>query len=211
ENTKQAKEDKRKNNYNANGFADIYNLTVMAYGGTQPQNISVLNSQNAGRAYLLPSIPPVLEKRNVKLPKFDFFKQCLYRKNFQESFKNLHKLMQLEINNINIRNAINKVIGFIVDDVLFTAFKIRQYESAWSMGDAYANLPIAQKIWLDNAYQNERLEQIEWRDEISQDIARWLLRTYKDLIYGALLLGDVELQKINQLITELIEQDKEFF
>ncbi len=211
EKTKQAKEDKRKNNYNANGFADIYDLTVTAYGGTQPQNISVLNSQNAGRAYLLSSIPPSLEKRNVRLPKFDFFKQCLYRKNFQESFKNLHKLMQLEINNINIRDAIHKIIGFIVDDVLSAAFKIRQYESGWSRSGVYLNLPLAQKIWLDDAYLEKRLEQNEWRDEVSQAIARWVLRTYKDLIQGAFLLGDVEFQKINQLVTEAIEQDKEFF
>lgn len=211
ENTKQAKEDKKKNNYNANGFADIYDLTIMAYGGTKPQNISALNNQNEGKAYLLPSIPPVLEKRNVRLPRFDFFKQCLYRKNFQESFKNLHKLMQLEINNVNIRNAIDKTIGFIVDEVLFTAFKIRQYEDGWSMGSTYSNLPLAQKIWLDNAYHAKGLEQSEWRDEISQAIARWVLRTYEDLIKGAFLLGDVELQKINQLVTEVIEQDKEFF
>lgn len=211
ENTKQAKEDKRKNNYNANGFADIYDLTIMAYGGTKPQNISALNNQNGGKTYLLPSIPPALEKRNVKLPRFDFFKQCLYRKNFQESFKNLHKLMQLEINNVNIRNAINKIISFIIDDVLFTAFKIRQYESGWSIDGAYSNLPLAQRIWLDDAYQEKRLEQNEWRDEVSQSIARWVLRTYKDLIQGAFLLGDVELQKINQLVAEVIEQDKEFF
>lgn len=211
ENTKQAKDDKRKNTYNPIGFADIYDLTIMAHGGTKPQNISALNNQNGGKTYLLPSIPPVLEKRNVKLPRFDFFKQCLYRKNFQESFKNLHKLIQLEINNVNIRNAIDKTIGFIVDDVLFIAFKIRQYESGWSTDAAHSNLPLAQKIWLDNAYQAKRLEQTEWRDEISQAIARWVLRTYEDLIKGAFLLGDVELQKINQLVIEIIEQDKEFF
>lgn len=211
EKTKQAKEDRRKNNYNANGFADIYDLTIMAYGGTKPQNISALNNQNGGKTYLLPSIPPVLEKRNMALPRFDFFKQCLYRKNFQESFKNLHKLMQLEINNIHIRNAINKIIGFIVDEVLFAAFKVRQYESGWSLNGAYSNLPLSQKIWLDDAYQEKRLEQTEWRDEVSQAIARWILRTYNDLIQGGFLLGDVELQEINQLITNAIEQDKEFF
>lgn len=211
ENTKQAKEDKRKNNYNTNGFADIYDLTIMAYGGTKPQNISALNNQNGGKAYLLPSIPPVLEKRNVKLPRFDFFKQCLYRKNFQESFQNLHKLMQVEINNVHIRNAIDKAIGIIIDEVLFTAFKIRQYGDGWSTDGGYSNLPSAQKIWLDDAYQAKRSEQAEWRDEISQAIARWVLRTYEDLIKGAFLLGDVELHKINQLVIEIIEQDKEFF
>src|SRR5690606_31155764 len=84
--TKNAKENRKKNEHDEQGYADIYELTVTAYGGTQPQNVSVLNSQNAGRAYLLPSYPPVLEKRTVRLPKTDFFAQSLYRRNFQEGF-----------------------------------------------------------------------------------------------------------------------------
>ena len=84
--TKEAKEKRKKNEHDAIGYADIFDLTVTAYGGTQPQNVSVLNSQNAGRAYLLSSCPPILEKRTVRLPSIDFFAQCLYRKNYQDSF-----------------------------------------------------------------------------------------------------------------------------
>ena len=95
--TKEAKEKRKKNEHDAIGYADIFDLTVTAYGGTQPQNVSVLNSQNAGRAYLLSSCPPILEKRTVRLPSIDFFAQCLYRKNYQDSFLQLHKFMQLDI------------------------------------------------------------------------------------------------------------------
>jgi CRISPR-associated protein Csy1 len=73
EDTKQAKESRKKNEHHEVGYSDIFDLTVTAYGGTQPQNVSVLNSQNAGRAYLLSSCPPVLEKRAIRLPKTDFF------------------------------------------------------------------------------------------------------------------------------------------
>jgi hypothetical protein len=41
----------------------IWNLTAIGYGGTKPQNISVLNNQNGGIAYLLSSMPPILQKR----------------------------------------------------------------------------------------------------------------------------------------------------
>jgi CRISPR-associated protein Csy1 len=37
----------------------ILNLTKIGYGGTKPQNISVLNNQNGGIAYLLSSMPPI--------------------------------------------------------------------------------------------------------------------------------------------------------
>ena len=77
--TKEAKEKRKKNEHDAIGYADIFDLTVTAYGGTQPQNVSVLNSQNAGRAYLLSSCPPILEKRTVRSPPTDFFAQSLHR------------------------------------------------------------------------------------------------------------------------------------
>ncbi|WP_158006880.1 type I-F CRISPR-associated protein Csy1 [Piscirickettsia litoralis] len=51
----------RDSEYSSEGFADIYNLAVIGYGGTKPQNISVLNSKNGGKAYLLPSIPPSMK------------------------------------------------------------------------------------------------------------------------------------------------------
>ena len=116
--TKNAKENRKKNEHDEQGYADIYELTVTAYGGTQPQNVSVLNSQNAGRAYLLPSYPPVLEKRTVRLPKTDFFAQSLYRRNFQEGFIQLHQFMQLDLNNIDIRTAIRNIIQYAIVRVL---------------------------------------------------------------------------------------------
>jgi CRISPR-associated protein Csy1 len=61
EETKQAKETRKKNEHHVTGYDDLFDLTVTAYGGTQPQNVSVLNSKNAGRAYLLASTPPKLK------------------------------------------------------------------------------------------------------------------------------------------------------
>jgi CRISPR-associated protein Csy1 len=211
EETKQAKESKRKNECHHVGFTDIYDLTFTCYGGKHPQNISYLNSQNDGKAYLLPSVPPSLERRSTRLPNENFFTQSLYRNKFQESFSSLHKLMQLDINNINIRDAIHNIIRFIVDEILATAFKIRQYDSGWSNNDYYSNLPKSQRVWLDNVYQDERLAQIEWKEGISQEIARWVLKSYEKSILGSYMLGDIELQKISKIVIEAIEQDKEFF
>jgi CRISPR-associated protein Csy1 len=119
--------------------------------------------------------------------------------------------MQLDINNINIRDAIHNIIRFIVDEILATAFKIRQYDSGWSNNDYYSNLPKSQRVWLDNVYQDERLAQIEWKEGISQEIARWVLKSYEKSILGSYMLGDIELQKISKIVIEAIEQDKEFF
>lgn len=208
--TKQAKEYKKGNEYHHAGFSDIYDLTVTAYGGTQPQNISVLNSQNAGRAYLLPSVPPNLERRNNRLPNTSFFAQCLYRNKFYDSFVSLHRLMQLEINNTKIRNAIHNIISYIIDEILVIAFKIRQTDVGWSNQDYYANLSKNQRIWLDDFYQEDRLIQIDWREEISQEISRWILRSYEKSISGSYLLSNIELQEVYQMVNDAIKQDEEF-
>ena len=210
--TKLAKDRRKKNELDDVGYADIYDLTVTAYGGTQPQNVSVLNSQNAGRAYLLSSAPPQFEKRTIRLPKTDFFAQCLYRKNFQESFIQLHNFMQLNLNNTDIRTVIRNIIQFVIDQVMFQAFKIRQsYAEGWSNEDYYVSLPKLQRVWLDDFYENEREQDDEWRDELSREIARWILRSYEKSIEGSFTLGTGELVEVKQRVEKSLQQTKEFF
>ena len=212
EETKQAKELRRKNEHHEIGYADIFGLTITAYGGTQPQNVSVLNSQNAGRAYLLSSCPPMLEKRAIRLPKTDFFAQCLYRKNYQESFIQLHKFMQLDLNNDDIRTAIRNIIQFVIDQILVLASKTREYSvEGWSNQDYYASLPKLQRIWLDKIYQTERDEDSDWRDELSREIARWILRSYEKVISDAYKLGTGEILDVKQRVEKSLQQAKEFF
>ena len=212
EETKQAKELRRKNEHHEIGYADIFDLTITAYGGTQPQNVSVLNSQNAGRAYLLSSCPPMLEKRAIRLPKTDFFAQCLYRKNYQESFIQLHKFMQLDLNNDDIRTAIRNIIQFVIDQILVLASKTREYSvEGWSNQDYYASLPKLQRIWLDKIYQTEREEDHDWRDELSREIARWILRSYEKVISDAYKLGTDEILDVKQRVEKSLKQAKEFF
>ena len=210
--TKEAKEKRKKNEHDAIGYADIFDLTVTAYGGTQPQNVSVLNSQNAGRAYLLSSCPPILEKCTVRLPSIDFFAQCLYRKNYQDSFLQLHKFMQLDLNNIDIRTAIRNLIQFVIDQVLLKGFKIRDYyPEGWSQQEYYASLPKLQRVWLDSMYIEQRENDSEWRNELSEDIARWILRSYEKVISESEMLGTAEINDVKQRVEESLRQAKEFF
>ena len=66
---KELRELKRNNKYSEKGFSEIYNITTVAYGGTQPQNVSGLNSQFGGKARLLLSVPPNLQKRDIQFQK----------------------------------------------------------------------------------------------------------------------------------------------
>jgi len=209
--TKEAKECRKKNAYHATGFDDIFDLTVTAFGGTQPQNVSVLNSQNAGRAYLLSSCPPVLTRRKVRLPTTNFFKNSLYTTSFKDAFQSLDKLIKADINNLAIRQGIQNNLKYIIEQVLHQVFTIRQYPLGWSKSDYYQSLPYAQRIWLDDIYEEQRENQADWLDEIVREFANWILDTYEYLCKDTVTkLSDFELREVRQIVKQVIQKDQEF-
>lgn len=190
----------RKNSLEHEGFNEVFDVTEIGFGGTKPQNVSVLNNQNYGRAYLLPSLPPVM-RREIRLPRKDFFHELLWHKQYQEEFQRFHKLLSLEINNFSIREGRNHWLEAIWDRVVQKAWEIRQHSEGWSEKEASQHLKSSQKIWLDDAYEIERSTQREWIQEVSEDFVRWFLWAYaKSLGSKSLSLGDDEVHAFSQLI-----------
>ncbi|OAI20542.1 hypothetical protein A1359_20885 [Methylomonas lenta] len=179
EETKTAREAK-KNCQHFNGeLAEIYSLTVIGFGGTKPQNISVLNNQNGGTAYLLESLPPILKKRSINPPKSNFFSNSLRLKDFQEDFDQLHKQLSSDTNNIHVRNKRDWLIKNIIYQVADKLWQIRFLDAGWSTSDNYQNLPPQQKTWLDQQYKDTRQQRTDWQDDIKTALARWLFNSYK--------------------------------
>lgn len=199
---KQAREDRRNQTHNEQGFAELYNLTVMGFGGTKPQNISVLNNQNGGTAYLLPSLPPFLELRAVQAPKTNFFAQSLYIKDYQDKFKALHKLFaDTTPNNIAVREGRDYWILQIVEHVMEKVWAIRELPGGWS---ETSTLPASQKIWLDGTNAERRDSEDEWLDEIIATVVSWLGVAYKKAVgeQKAIAMGDAESRAFRRLLTE---------
>ncbi len=176
---KAAREAKKNNQHYDGELAEIYSLTVIGFGGTKPQNISVLNSQNYGTAYLLESLPPILKKRGINPPKNNFFSNSLRLKDFQEDFDQLHKQLSSDVNNIHVRNKRDWLIKNIIYQVADKLWQIRFLDAGWSTSDNYQNLPPQQKIWLDQHYKETRQQQTDWQDDIKTALARWLSNSYK--------------------------------
>ncbi len=179
EKTKTAREAKKNNQHYDGELAEIYSLTVIGFGGTKPQNISVLNSQNGGTAYLLESLPPILKKRSINPPKSNFFSNSLRLKDFQEDFDALHKQLSSDTNTIHVRNKRDWLIKNIIYQVADKFWQIRFLDAGWSASDNYQNLPPQQKIWLDQAYKDTRHQQTDWQEDIKTALARWLSNSYK--------------------------------
>lgn len=202
---------KKSGNADENGHKDLLNLTVIAYGGSHPKNISVLAQENFGKFYLVPCIPPLFEKRTVRLPTRDFFTQSLYLKSEKERFIVLHKWVKQDRNNVDVREKIQKIIGQVIDQILYKSYQLRNsYDRGWSKSEHYQNLPLSQKIWLDDVYLEDRKNTTEWSDEITKQMAKIIIDHY-DAINDVKILGDPEWKYIAELIKSSIEEDKEFF
>ena len=208
--SKEAREARKHQHYHAQGFNDILDLTVTVYGGSKPQNISVLNNQNSGRSYLLPCKPPKLDQRATRLPSRDFFKQTLFVRDFDVYFKSLFELMALDINNMHIRAGIRKVLHKIVDEVMYRAFCVREFAGGWSQTEHYQALPKAQQLWLDAALLEKRLEDDEWQEVIAKALRQWLAGEI-EYRQNHIKLGDAEQLFLQAAIVDVLAADKEYF
>jgi CRISPR-associated protein Csy1 len=121
--------------------------------------------------------------------------------------------MVLDINNVNIRDGINNIIKFIIDQVLEKAFAIRAYETGWSTTEYYQSLPLAQRIWLDDTHLEQRATDDAWLTQVGERFASWVVQSYEISLKhsGSKILSTAELSHIRQFIDEAISQDKEFF
>jgi len=213
EEVKAKREFKKSNQYSEQGYSEIYDITTIGYGGTKPQNISVLNNQNGGKAHLLSSVPPALKIREVRFPVRDFFDESLNYWVFKDLFNDLHEVMKIELGgNISrqklltaIENRIKALVLKIMDAVyLLREASIEQYRES-------SGLPAAQVVWLCADKAGEREASDLWLDEIIHDIARWLNNGYgKALGDKQILLGNEEFAEIKKLIGQWVAENKEF-
>ena len=198
---------RKKEDYSEQGFDDLYDLTIIGYGGTKPQNISILNNKNGGKSYLLPCLPPLLQKRDVRLPRYNFFDNTLWIGSFKERFTALHRILLTDYNNIDIRAGRDNIIHSILDMVVEEQWAVRAQTANWSQLATYSKLPQHQKVWLDSSRSDERNENDGWLSDVITDFSHWIIKAYKQALgKRAILLADSELL----FIQNVLEQNKDF-
>jgi len=194
----------RKKNHQAEDYSEIYDLTSIGFGGTKPQNISVLNNQNGGVAYLLPASPPVLGGRRTNPPKSSFF-DLRYNnpRYYQDLFEAFHQTLSVAINNINIRNKIKMLVKSVFFALIDRSWEVRYLEAGWSDSDRYVQLPKAQKLWLDQQYRHAAEKDDAWLNDIEQAMVRWFINAYEQLFKGqAYQLADYEFLELKDWLQE---------
>lgn len=178
---KEKRDKRKKGEYSESGYSEIYGLTTIGFGGTKPQNISVLNSKNGGKAYLLRSMPPVLKKREIYFPKSNFFEESIRAWEVSEIFDVLHRIASTDYNNVDIRDARIRRYGQLMDKVIEKMWSLRLVSSE-QYYEKNSKLKSHQKIWLSHEYEEERENDDVWLDKLENDITDWIIKSYEKRI-----------------------------
>ncbi len=199
---KQARESRKLNQPHAKGYREIFGLTTIGFGGTKPQNISVLNNRNAGKAHLLASTPPELKPREVRLPRTDFFKDSFTAWQAKDALEALHRIFSTDHNNMNIRDGRDYRIQQYVDLVIEKMWQVRLFLSDYA-GEVSSELPLEQRVWLYPTYETQRAQESEWLDKMVRHISRSLVSHYLNskFITQPVQLADQELFAIESVIS----------
>ncbi|WP_133128796.1 type I-F CRISPR-associated protein Csy1 [Legionella nagasakiensis] len=199
---------RRENIYSESGYSEIYDVTTIGYGGTKPQNVSVLNNQYGGKAHLLFSVPPMLAQREITFPTKDFFVQSLRYRDCKEILERLDNIFKIErdgkISLDKIRKGRDRCLGDILDMILQKMMALREVsiDQFWSES---SRLPDCQKIWLCEQYIEERAKRDDWLETLCAQIVFWINSAYKNSIKHPIMLGEAERRYIKDFINEYRE------
>ncbi len=202
---KAIREKRKKGECSQEGYSEIYDLTTIGYGGTKPQNISVLNSQNGGKAYLLNSMPPTLQKRETRFPKRNFFGESLRFWELTEIFDALNRLYNTDHNDVNIRNGRTYRYKQLIDRIVEKMWAVRLV-SQKQYYEPTSKLKSHQKIWLCHEYEQKREEEDSWLDKLEKEITRFIVMSYEKRVNQKhFKLGEEERKDIAKVVHEYRE------
>ena len=177
---RQARKEKRHHDRALHEYPDV---AVLKFGGTKPQNISQLNSERHGEAYLLAALPPSWVSASIRPPLHtdSIFGPYLNRHPLPRLTKALRELL-LEVqgrNNVHIRAKVTELVQAIGDEVMQAAARLQELPPGWSAG-ADCELVAAERFWLDpdraledDAFAEQRAG-TDWRATICDRYGNWL-------------------------------------
>jgi CRISPR-associated protein Csy1 len=203
---------KREDKFSTQSTVDYLNVAVQTYGGTKPQNISLLNSGRRGQAYLLSCRPPVWDKkaRPPANKKDAFWREYSWRtRRISRVFKE-YLLSIKELDSTKPRRDRRAVfVDDLIESLLQFAAEIQQLgeQEEFRCWSALSQLNKSEQLWLDpwrgqwdEAFKAD-YEAKDWQSDIANQFASWL--NFK-LMDDKLLMKDVEHREWSNTLEEKI-------
>lgn len=196
---KEARKAKREGKLGEQEIHDYLNIASQKMGGTKPQNISQLNSERGGNNYLLTSLPPRWNVRDIRPPLkvesvLDDPGIFGWRKEVRVLVGDLKRFLETKPNtDIHTRDLRDDYTTMILDELALFTMQMHRLPPGWS-ADEHCCLAIEEAFWLDPSRAQDDSEfrdarnSTDWPDEIRRRFANWL----NAALGGKLPLGDVE-------------------
>lgn len=179
---KQALSNRYKKDTEQFSYTTLQDIGVTVLGGTKPQNVSQLTSNQGGRNYLLPSLPPIFKSREqIRLTEKQttiFNRRLAYA--CREGFNLLYEVVEAEKNIYPERDKRKFALELIAQTVLMQVERIQKnHPAGWSKD---YSLNEYQKYWLDPGRAEldgeeifrQHAEQDNWSAEIIRQFALWI-------------------------------------
>lgn len=178
------------------GYSDYLYLAVQKMGGSNQQNVSQLNSERGGQNYLLASLPPNWESREIYAPMRDAFRAFKRRPAVWKIVDELKRFLEMDpAKNMHTRDLRDDLTAMLVDELMLFTFDVHSLAPGWTTDDKCQLAP-EEQYWLDPRRADEDSEfaearsQSDWHAAVSSRAAIWLNR---ELNYKSPLnVGDSE-------------------
>ena len=179
---KQALSNRYKKDTEQSPYTTLQSIGVTVLGGTKPQNVSQLTSNQGGRNYLLPSLPPIFKSREqirlTEKQKTIFNRRLAYV--CSDGLNMLYEVVRAEKNIYPERDKRKFALELIAQTVLMQAERIQKTHPAGWSKDYLLNE--YQKYWLDpnraeldgEEIFRQQAEQDNWSAKIIHQFASWV-------------------------------------
>lgn len=179
---KQALSNRYKKDTEQFSYTTLQGIGVTVLGGTKPQNVSQLTSNQGGRNYLLPSLPPIFKSREqirlTEKQKTIFNRRLAYV--CSDGLNMLYEVVRAEKNIYPERDKRKFALELIAQTVLMQAERIQKTHPAGWSKDYLLNE--YQKYWLDpnraeldgEEIFRQQAEQDNWSAKIIHQFASWV-------------------------------------
>ncbi|MBM6551175.1 type I-F CRISPR-associated protein Csy1 [Marinomonas ostreistagni] len=218
EEQKNAREARRNEKVSDIKTIEFPDIAVQAFGGSNQQNISQLNSTRGGRAYLLSSAPPTWESQEQPPLKVKSIFSGPFSRKVYPQILGLKKFLVAKLHERStweIRNERAQRIDDIVDRLIGYAATVRSFPAGWS-SHPECYLPEHQKLWLDpkrcqlDTEFAEAFDLKEWQGQVAEDFSRFLNAELER--NSEIATGDVEFKQWKVLTAQelrLVKDDVE--
>ncbi|WP_323122641.1 type I-F CRISPR-associated protein Csy1 [Burkholderia alba] len=173
-------------------YREFRDLAVQKMGGTQPHNISQLNSERRGHNYLLASLPPIWEARRNTLPvnaNSVFERAFGARPSVRATVRELKTFLSSDPTaNMHTRDRVRELRDRLVDELVVYAGELLQCPAGWTRDRSFEDLADEEALWLDPLRAElpeegefaRRWLTMDWPVRIGERFGKWLNARLKD-------------------------------